>query len=113
MPMSVKHLFLMVFLAFIKLPERSCLNDKYGNYDSLQAAKDACKKDANCFYVYDEFCDNIGPIHLCQKNVTLLKSATSKSCVYATAGNFILFRFQLLILFWADIFCININRFIT
>ena len=90
--MSVNHLFLIVFLALIKLPKRACPNNNYGKYDSLQAAQDACKKDANCFYVYDKGCDNIGPIHLCQRNVTLLKAATSKSCVYATAGDFILSR---------------------
>ena len=98
---TVKCLFLNNFIGSNKIKGLDCYNDRYGNYNLLQTAKDACKADANCFYVYDIKCDNVrnegsdeGSFYLCPRNATLkISGPEHNDCVYAKEGNLILWYY--------------------
>ena len=59
-----------------------CDDDKYGQYETLREAKQACEKDSNCAAIYDHSCssnDDEG-FYLCPLGYT--EKESSWSCLY-------------------------------
>ena len=56
-----------------------CNEDDYGNYDNVEEAKEACRKDSNCAAIYDDSCDDHN-FFLCPLGYT--EKESSSSCLY-------------------------------
>ena len=64
-----------------------CNNHKYGSFQNVQDAKDACSNDNSCKGVYDSGCDNGRGgqrIYLCELGYEYKTS--SSSCIYDKSG---------------------------
>lgn len=72
---------------FIKTERRSCYQNDYGRYNTLDDAKFACSNDSECLGIYDVYC-NGPPFYLCPKGKEL--KISKSSCTYIK-GMFISF----------------------
>ena len=68
------------FLEWDIIDDKYC-SDRYGIYNSLVGAKNACVADANCGGVNNYKCDNNEDFSLCPKNLEI-NDASSGSCIY-------------------------------
>ena len=53
----------------------------YGDYSSIDDAKDACSDDSCCSAVYDEHCDNKKSLKLCKTDKSIIKTSVNH-CVH-------------------------------
>ena len=77
----------LIIASFTKTASRSCYQNDYGRYETLDEAKYACSNDSECSGIYDVFC-NGPPFVLCPKKEDLKYSKLS--CTYIK-GMFISF----------------------
>ena len=59
----------------------SCIADKYGSFDNIRDAKEACTVDPNCAAIYDNYCDT-SYVELCPRGFTEQQSSPSGSCLF-------------------------------
>ena len=72
---------------YIKLNDRHCLGDNYGNYSTIQAATNACDADTLCQGVYDEHCEaGKRDITLCSSSAKY-EHSLARSCIYQKIKN--------------------------
>ena len=69
----------LIIASFTKTASRSCYQNDYGRYDTLDEAKLACSNDSECSGIYDVFC-NGPPFVLCPKKEEFKHSKSS--CTY-------------------------------
>ena len=69
----------LLIASFTKTASRSCYQNDYGRYDTLDEAKLACSNDSECSGIYDVFC-NGPPFVLCPMKEDLKYSKSS--CTY-------------------------------
>ena len=73
---------------YTKLSKKSCYDDRYGSYYTIQEAMTACSSDENCQGVYDIGCDaQGGDIYLCPTSATFkddnqMHITDPTSCIY-------------------------------
>ena len=60
--------------------QKSCYDNKYGSFATMQDAKLVCLEDSKCIGVYDQHCDGENSFSLCPREHDL-ESSTS-SCTY-------------------------------
>lgn len=67
-----------------KLKKKHCYHDKYGTYDTLKDAQQACSIDDNCQGVLPALvCYPLaGRIYLCPKTATYEDDDDNVSCIY-------------------------------
>ena len=66
-----------------------CDGDKYGRYETILEAKQACVKDSNCGAIYDNSCDN-QDFSLCRLGYT--EKSSSSSCLYIKPGGIVIMK---------------------
>ena len=69
---------------YTKFENQFC-NPKYGSYDTLQNAIEACGQNIECQFVNDQDCDD-DLFKLCNIDATL-SSSSKGSCIYQKPGN--------------------------
>ena len=66
----------------------SCIADRYGSFNNIRDAKEACTVDPNCAAIYDNNCDG-NTVYLCSSNYTEQVSGVG-SCLFVKPGNLFL-----------------------
>ena len=81
---TIKWLLHLIAYGYKTFLNTSCENYKYGQYNELEEAKQACKEDKNCTAVYDVECGDGGLFHLCPDMEDVLSSTavSSVSCIH-------------------------------
>ena len=70
-----------------KLTAKVCLSHDSKAYPSLDAAKEACAREAACWGIYDGHCDGKGSFSLCHGALELHSVSNEHSCVYKSRTN--------------------------
>ena len=81
------RLFLLIFIFFLvygykKMYKKECNQHKYGEFDQLEDAKEACDEDANCASIYDVSCGDENTFHLCPNGEDVLNESWFNDCVH-------------------------------
>ena len=62
------------------------LNHRYGRFNSLDTAMDACSADKTCTAIFDNDCDKKGTFNLC-KSIIVTERKYYKHCIYKKDQN--------------------------
>ena len=62
--------------------KKECNQHKYGEFDQLEDAKEACDEDENCSSIYDVSCGDENTFYLCPNGEDVLNESWFNDCVH-------------------------------